>query len=156
MTLRPATEDDYAPLTVMWAEGWDAGHLPGAPKELVKLRTAASFHARLRGFGEDLLVMGPRGAPTGFVALKPDKIDQFYISLDQTGTGLAMTLMRAAEEELRKRGTVTATLECADDNHRAFAFYKKAGWSLRGLEMIAVDTAKGPFPMQAMILEKTL
>lgn len=155
-TLRSATEEDYAPLTIMWAEGWDAGHLPGAPKELVKLRTAASFHARLRGFGKDLRVMGPRGAPTGFVALKTDKIDQFYISLAQTGTGLAMTLMRAAEDELRARGTATASLECADDNLRALAFYQKAGWVQRGREAFTVDTSKGPFEMYGIILEKQL
>lgn len=155
-TLRSAAEEDYARLTIIWAEGWDVGHLPGAPKELVKLRTAASFHARLRGFGTDLRVMGPRGAPTGFVALKTDKIDQFYISLDQVGTGLAMTLMQAAEEELRIRGTTTASLECADDNHRAFAFYRKAGWAPRGREEITVDTSKGPFKLYAIILEKQL
>ena len=154
--LRQATEDDFAPLTMLWAQGWDAGHAKSAPKALVKLRTAASFHARLRSFGDDLLVCGERGRPTGFVVLQTDKIDQFYVDPDQVGTGLAARLMEAAEDALRKRGTKTAYLECLSDNKRACAFYQKAGWVARGLEDITVDTSKGPFKMQAMIFQKDI
>ncbi len=140
--LRQATEDDFAPLTMLWAQGWDAGHAKSAPKALVKLRTAASFHARLRSFGDDLLVCGERGQPTGFVVLQTDKIDQFYVDPEQVGTGLAARLMEAAEDALRKRGTKAAYLECLSDNKRACGFYQKAGWVARGLEEITVDTSK--------------
>ena len=141
---------------MLWAQGWDAGHAEHAPKALLKLRTAASFHARLRGFGDDLLVCGPRGAPTGFVALRPDQIDQFYVGSDQVGTGLASKLMAASEAELRARGTKEAILECLAENSLACSFYEKAGWSARGVEEINVDTSKGPFRMKAMIFEKVL
>ncbi|MEM7472633.1 MAG: GNAT family N-acetyltransferase [Pseudomonadota bacterium] len=156
LTLRRATEDDFAPLTMLWAEGWDAGHAKIAPEELVRLRTAASFHTRLRGYGDDLLVCGERGAPTGFVVLKPDKIDQFYVHPKQVGTGLAARLMAATQDALRARGTTTAHLECLADNLRGCAFYKKLGWQERGMEDIVVDTSKGPFKMTAMIFEKRL
>ncbi len=154
--LRRATEDDFAPLTILWAEGWDAGHLAHAPKALVKLRTAASFHQRLRAFGNDLLVVGERGAPTGFVAFKGDHIDQFYIRLDQQGKGLARKLMQAAEAELQARGHAKGVLDCATGNDRAAAFYKKAGWVMRGVEEITVDTTKGSYTLPAMVFEKQL
>ncbi|WP_298298499.1 GNAT family N-acetyltransferase [uncultured Litoreibacter sp.] len=156
MTLRRATEDDFAPLTVLWAEGWDAGHLKHAPKALAKLRTAASFHMRLRNFGDDLMVTGERGAPTGFVAFKGDHIDQFYVRLDQRGTGLAAQLMQAAEAELMNRGYQVGVLDCATKNERARAFYEKAGWVERGIEEITVDTSAGPFTLRAHVYEKPL
>ncbi len=154
--LRPATEDDFAPLTMLWAEGWDAGHAKIAPKELIRLRTADSFHLRLRNFGDDLLVIGERGDPLGFVALKPDQIDQFYVRQDQAGSGLAAKLMVLVEAELAARGTKEAKLECLADNDRACAFYRKMGWQPRGMEEITVDTSKGPFVLPAMIFGKTL
>jgi len=135
LALRPATEDDFAPLTMLWAEGWDAGHAKIAPKELIRLRTAESFHLRLRGFGKDLLVIG---------------VDQFYVRQDQTGTGLAATLMNLVEAELLARGTTQAKLECLADNDRACAFYRKMGWQGRGMEDITVDTSKGPYVLPAM------
>jgi GNAT superfamily N-acetyltransferase len=156
LSLRPATEDDFAPLTMLWAEGWDAGHAKIAPKELTRLRTAESFHLRLRGFGDGLRVIGERGDPVGFVALKPDKIDQFYVRQDKAGSGLATTLMGLAEAELAARGTHEATLECLADNDRACAFYRKMGWQALGMEDITVDTSKGPYVMPAMIFGKTL
>ena len=154
--LRAATEDDFAPLTILWAEGWDAGHLEHAPKALTKLRTAASFHTRLRGFGEDLLVCGERGAPTGFVAFKGDHIDQFYVRGDQRGKGLAQKLMAAAEAELHRRGYDKGVLDVALRNDRARAFYTKCGWTERGIEEAFVDTSDGPFKLDLRVFEKDL
>lgn len=154
--LRPATEDDFAPLTILWAEGWDAGHAAHSPKALFRLRTAASFHARLRAFGDDLRLTGPRGSPTGFVVLKGDHIDQFYVRADQMGSGLATRLMAAAEAELRLRGIRTGFLDCAIGNARARAFYTKAGWTERGVEDLTVDTSKGPYSLPLMVYEKEL
>lgn len=154
--LRQATEEDFAPLTTIWAEGWDAGHLPGAPKGLIKLRTAQNFHTRLRGFGKDLYVAGPRGDPTGFVVILQDKIDQFYIRLDQRANGFARRLIEAAEEMLRAHGIQTAVLECFPENARARRFYEKSGWSVRGPARILVDTQKGPFPLDVILYEKML
>ena len=154
--LRRATEDDFAPLTMLWAEGWDAGHLANAPKALTKLRTAASFHMRLRGFGDDLRVTGERGDPTGFVAFKGNHIDQFYVRADQRGAGLAKDLMQAAEAELKARGHAVGLLDCAQGNERARAFYAKLGWVERGLEEITVDTSSGPFTLTAHVYEKAL
>jgi len=156
LALRPATEDDFAPLTMLWAQGWDAGHAKIAPKELIRLRTAESFHLRLRGFGKNLLVIGERGDPLGFVALKTDQIDQFYVRQDQAGSGLAAQLMALAEAELVARGTTQAKLECLADNARACAFYRKMGWVENGMEDITVDTSKGPYVLPAMIFGKTL
>ena len=154
--LRAATEDDFAPLTMLWAEGWDAGHAKIAPKALIKLRTADSFHLRLRGFGDDLRVTGERGDPTGFVAFKGNHIDQFYIRADQRGTGLAAKQMDAAEAELARRGHETAQLEVSPGNDRAFAFYTKRGWVEQGIEEATVDTSKGPFKLQLHIFTKSL
>ncbi len=154
--LRRATEDDFAPLTILWAEGWDAGHAKVAPKALVKLRTAASFHMRLRNFGDDLMVTGERGAPTGFVAFKGSHIDQFYVRGDQRGKGLAAKLMAAAEAELKARGITKGELDVSPGNERARAFYSKCGWTERGIEETTVDTSKGPFKLQLHVYEKLL
>ncbi len=154
--LRPATEDDFAPLTMLWAEGWDAGHLDHAPKALIKLRTAESFRLRLRGFGDDLQVIGPRGAPTGFVAFKKNSIDQFYLRADQIGTGLASELLAAAETELLNRGHKTGRLDCGVGNDRARRFYNKCGWEEMGIEDASVDTSKGPFILPLILFFKEL
>lgn len=154
--LRFATEDDFAPLTMLWAEGWDAGHAAISPKALVKLRTADSFHLRLRGFGDNLMVTGTRGDPTGFVAFKGNHIDQFYVRANQRGKGLAAQLLQAAEAELTRRGHTTGQLEVTPGNDRAFAFYTKHGWVDHGIAQAMVDTSKGPFKIDLHIFEKSL
>lgn len=156
MMLRRATEDDFAPLTMLWAEGWDTGHLNHAPKALIKLRTADSFHQRLRGFGDDLKVVGPRGEPTGFVAFKANSIDQFYVRADQIGTGLAADLLAAAEAELEARGHKIARLDCGTGNDRARRFYNKNGWTEIGIEDATVDTSQGPFVLPLILFSKQL
>ncbi len=147
---------DFAPLLDLWESRWHDAHGAVSPPELLALRTRDDFRTRLAGFGEGLWVIGPEGAPQGFFALKGNHVDQFYIARDLAGTGAALTLMRDAEARLAAAGHAEAVLDCNTGNARAARFYEKAGWTLRGREMVDLDSSSGPFPLEVFVFTRRL
>ena len=102
--IRPATPADIPALTEIWYQGWHEAHAADVPAALTALRTRDDFTRRLIGFDAGLHVGGPDGAPLGFVALKPDEINQLYVAPSARGTGLAAALMADAEARLAAGG----------------------------------------------------
>ena len=151
---RPAVAADYEPLTLLFESRWHDAHGHCTPPELVAARTRAHFHARLLEFGDGLRVIGPEGAPEGFAAVKGDHVDQLYVSRALAGTGAALVLLREAEARIAAAGHDEAVLDCNPGNARAAAFYRKSGWSPRGLEKVLLDTATGPFPFEVLVFTR--
>lgn len=156
MTLRPAAEADIQPLAGLWFDGWQDAHAAILPAELARVRTLESFTQRLRKALAQVRVMGPEGAPLGFHLIEGDELNQFYVSAEARGTGIAATLLDDAEAQLAGHGAGTAWLACAIGNARAARFYEKHGWTLVGERTIHLDTPAGKFPLKIWRYEKPL
>jgi GNAT superfamily N-acetyltransferase len=113
MTPRRPLPEELEPLTALWERRWHEAHAAIVPPGLTAARTRADFAARMREFAGDLWVIGPEGAPQGFVALKGHHIDQLYIDAALQGTGAARLLLTHGEQMLAGRGHAQAELWCA-------------------------------------------
>lgn len=154
--LRPIAPDETQAVAAMWCAGWRIGHADIVPAGLVKFRNVAQFHDRILDSLDDCFVSGPADQITGFIRLKDNELDQFYVAPDQIGTGTAQALMIAAEQMLRTRGVTHAFLFASVGNDRAVRFYEKCGWRNMGARTEGVETEVGPFEMDVYRLEKTL
>jgi len=68
------------------------------------------------------------GAPEGMTLPSPIELWRFYVDSSQHGRGLAAQLMTAVEDAARTRGAKTLWLGVWEKNHRARAYYRKAGF----------------------------
>jgi GNAT superfamily N-acetyltransferase len=153
---RPAVAADFDPLLDLWVARWHDAHAACSPPELLALRTREDFRTRLAGFGDGLWVIGPQGAPQGFYSLKGNHVDQLYVARELTGQGVALMLLRDAEARLAAAGHVEALLDCNTGNARAARFYQKSGWTLRGRELVELDSSSGPFPLEVFVFTRRL
>jgi len=156
LRLRPALHDDCAALARLWHIGWHVGHDGIVPEALVKYRDELSFAARIEASLSTFFVAEADDVLAGFVRLKGDELDQFYVAADFIGRGVAAALMTAAEELLMRNGTTDAHLIVAPENDRAIRFYEKQGWMNAGVVTAPVDTSDGPFDMRVVKMTKTL
>ncbi len=156
LRLRPLAEADLAPAARLWHLGWRDAHLDLVPPALIRLRTPRSFRERLAAARDRCRVTGPEGAPTGFVRIEGNEVDQFYIPLTARGTGLAGSLMAATEAFMREAGTSRAWLACAIGNDRAARFYTRCGWANAGVRRFGTETGDGPFEIDVWRFEKDL
>lgn len=156
MKPRRAQSEDLDPLARLWHDGWREAHLAHVPAELTAKRTLQSFRARLNGFGDDVRVAGPLGAPTGFCAIRDDELDQLFVAPAARGSGLAATLLADGEARLAAKGIRRPHLLCVIQNHRAARFYERQGWENMGKAIEAVQTEDGPFRFELLRFEKTV
>lgn len=89
------------------------------------------------------------GAIVGFLALHHEPwngrmaIWHFYVSPERRGMGLGRRLLDAAEAYARSRGARCLWLETSSVNEPAIQFYRRAGFTLCGLDTSLYDPA-GP------------
>lgn len=143
-------------VATLWHIGWRVGHLEIVPKDLIGFRDEASFRDRILESMSDCFLLIDEGQILGFVRLKGNELDQFYVAPDKIGQGVAKKLMSAAENKLRERGVSKASLFATVGNDRAIRFYEKHGWTNAGQETVGVETAAGPFEMDEVKFEKNL
>ena len=156
MTTRPPDPSETGALARLWYDGWQDAHAAILPPALARARTRASFAERMAAALADVRVIGPQGAPLGFVMLKGDELYQFYVASEARGAGVAAALMADAEAQLSARGVETAWLACAIGNARAARFYEKSGWHLAKTVLSRLDTVDGPFDLEIWRYEKHL
>jgi GNAT superfamily N-acetyltransferase len=154
MKVRPAETAELDHLARLWHEGWRDGHAHLAPPGLVAARTVERFRERLAAAFSDTFVIGERGAPDGFFILRGDELYQFFVARSARGSGLAATLIDAAEAELARRGFATAWLGCAAGNTRAARFYEKHGWRNARTQMMRLEMPEGAFEVEHWRFEK--
>lgn len=153
---RPAQQEDTEPMAKLWFAGWQDAHASILPAELARHRTLDSFHDRaVKALGRTI-VAGPPGAPLAFYMLKGDELDQFYVSAEARGTGLAATLITDAESKLSEAGVKIAWLACAIGNDRAARFYEKSGWRRAETFTSKLETPDGVFELDVWRYEKRL
>jgi ribosomal protein S18 acetylase RimI-like enzyme len=128
VTLRPARAEDAGDIADIWHRGWQDGHLGLVPRELVDVRTEASFRTRASERISDTTVATVDGAVAGFVMVVDDEVEQVYVGAAYRGTGVANVLIGEAERQVRANGHKKAWLAVVAGNARARAFYQRAGW----------------------------
>jgi ribosomal protein S18 acetylase RimI-like enzyme len=128
VTLRAARAEDAGDIAEIWRRGWRDGHLGFVPRELVDVRTEASFRTRASERISDTTVATVDGAVVGFVMVVDDEVEQVYVSAPYRGTGVAKVLIGEAERQVGANGHRKTWLAVAAGNGRARAFYERAGW----------------------------
>jgi thiosulfate/3-mercaptopyruvate sulfurtransferase len=116
----------------IWYAGWQDGHLGNVPDELVAVRTRESLDARAARRVGDTWVAEVDGEVVGFVMVDGDEVDQVYVDRDHRGSGLAETLLAAAERHVLRNGHTRAWLAVVPGNARARRFYERRGWRDEG------------------------
>ncbi len=123
--------DDLAPLFDAYRQFY------GFPPDLPTAR--AFLQARLvRGESVILLARDDTRHATGFVQLYPTFsslapgpsfiLHDLYVAPEARRSGIATTLLRAAETHARAAGAVSMTLATAVTNHAAQRLYERLGW----------------------------
>jgi GNAT superfamily N-acetyltransferase len=145
--LRRGAPEDANDLAEIWQAGWRDGHLGLVPEDLVAARTKESFRARAMERAGEMTVAVVDGAVAGFVLVVEDEVEQVYVAASHRGTGVAGALMGDAEQQVRANGHSEAWLAVVAGNHRARAFYERAGWQDQGPFMYAAATERGPIDL---------
>lgn len=141
--IRSAESTEIDRLAQLWHDGWQDAHADILPAELARDRTLESFRQRLVEDLASVHVAGSPGWPTGFYMIRQDELYQLYVSRKARGTGVAIALLKDAEDRLVTAGVTRAWLACAIGNERAMRFYEKHGWSRVGSTINALETAEG-------------
>jgi ribosomal protein S18 acetylase RimI-like enzyme len=144
VTIRRGTADDAPTVAAIWRTGWHDGHTGNVPDELVSVRTDESFDSRAAERVGDTTVAVLDDEVAGFVMVVGDEVEQVYVSRDHRGSGVARTLLTAAEEIVAANGHTTAWLAVATGNARARRFYERSGWSDEGEFAYAAVGPDGP------------
>ena len=142
--IRKATPDDVAEVARIWHIGWRDGHIGHVPPELVQYRNEEQFVSRARQRLDCMWVAESHGRTIGFVVVKVDEVEQIFVDRAARGTGVAATLLRKAEAEIRGAGHRQAWLAVVAGNQRARSFYARLGWRDSGPMSYAAETEVGP------------
>lgn len=68
-------------------------------------------------------------------------LNDLYVEASARRRGVALALLRAAEEHGRSQGVLRLSLETARDNHAAQALYGRAGWTADATQWFHVPLA---------------
>jgi GNAT superfamily N-acetyltransferase len=153
--LRPATPADADAVGRLWLAGWRDGHTGHVPEALVAVRTPESFLARAADRVGDTTVAVVGDDVAGFFMIDGDEVEQVYVDAAHRGTGVAATLLAAAERAVAAAGYETAWLAVVAGNARARRFYERCGWSDAGAyDYAARVPGQAPIPVPTHRYEK--
>ncbi|GAA4986408.1 hypothetical protein GCM10023317_11840 [Actinopolymorpha pittospori] len=144
MLLRRGEPEDVDVIAEIWHLGWRDGHLGFVPQELVEARTEESFRVRASERVRRATVAVVREAVAGFIIVVGNEVEQVYVSAPHRGTGVADTLLKEAERQVRENEHSKGWLAVAAGNARARAFYQRAGWLDEGPFEYAAASENGP------------
>ena len=153
--LRAATPEDAEPIAGVWYAGWLDAHLGRVPEALVAHRRPSDFPA-LAASRIPLTTVAVEGDRViGFVTVHDDEVEQIYVAAEARGGGVAIALLRHAEEHIASRYGA-AWLAVVAGNDRARRFYERNGWRDGGAFDYEAEAAGGTIAVPCRRYEKEL
>lgn len=143
-------------LARIWHSGWLDGHAGHVPDALLAHRSAGSFVPRTRERVPATWVAEVESEVVGFVVVVEDEVEQVYVTATARGSGIAVLLLRTAEQVVRDAGHDTAWLAVAAGNDRARRFYARQGWTEGDVFAYAAETEDGPLEVPCVRYEISL
>lgn len=125
--LRPFASNDEAALATLWFESWAS---VGLERPVVTLAELAARVPQELGGRWEVTVAKSDGRLLGFLALavSEQRLDQLFVAPDAQGLGLGRALFEVA----RQRMPEGFWLSTQPENHKARAFYERAGMVVDG------------------------
>lgn len=155
LNIRKAVEADIPALARVWNDSWHAGHARLSP-QAAKFRDLAYFEPRIGSNLGRMIVAEEGDRIVGFSGWEEDGVGQLFVLPSHFGKQVAPRLLATVEAILKTAGHSKIWLHCAEGNDRARAFYEKHSWKVVRTFDDEIGTHKGPLPMKAWHLEKTL
>lgn len=147
--LRPGTSEDAGAVAEIWYLGWQDAHRGNVPDDLVVARTKEPFWERAAQRVGDTVVVTVDGQVAGFVMVVDDEVDQVYVPADHRGSGVAVALLGAAEQQVAANGHGKAWLAVVAGNARARKFYERQGRTDEGRFDHEAPSDSGPILVPA-------
>lgn len=127
INIRPATRDDCAAIVEIFHQGWHDGHADLVTADILPFRTPEALRAIYEASTDSYFVAERRGI-LGFVGVKEDELTKLFVAREARGSGVAVALMKFAEQKIAENGFSVAKLECQAGNIAAEKFYARNGW----------------------------
>jgi len=127
LVLREARSSDIDALAKLEAESFDSDRL-----------SRRSLAALAKSPSASILVARKASGCIGYAALlvrrggRSARLYSIAVAADAAGRGVGAGLLRAAENEARRRGATRMRLEVRADNTTAIQFYERSGYRLTG------------------------
>jgi ribosomal protein S18 acetylase RimI-like enzyme len=122
LRLRPATPDDAEDLARVAHASFHQAFAPIMTEAGLATRSLEFFRQKFAGDWRVVLVAHIGRRIVGFSLVRARHIELLFVAPKAQGKGVGLALLAAAESN----GAVS--LECFAANHRARAFYERAGW----------------------------
>lgn len=169
IAFRPAEPDDAEALAFLGSATFLATFAvdhPGKPLiEHLKTEHSADFYARKLASPDVDIILAetPLGAPVGYALLMPPEhpalqqdgdweLKRFYLLGPWQGGGHGRKLMEQALKVAKARQAKRLLLAVYESNHRAVAFYERAGFAYNGETVFMV----GAIPFRDMVYAREM
>ena len=155
ITTRLASAGDLPALARVWHDGWHSTHATIDPDVAVR-RPLLFFEERIGSALPNCVAGCVGGEVVGFASWEESSIGQVFVLPAFHGRGLAVRVIGAAEDALKREGHGRIALFCRKGNARARAFYEKHGWAVVGEVDHSLGHMDGCKRVIVWRLEKTL
>ncbi|WP_029145189.1 GNAT family N-acetyltransferase [Microbacterium luticocti] len=156
VVLRPMTQQDVPVVSTIWATAWRDGHAGHVDPALESIRTPESFLPRAERRVPLTVVAERAGDVVGFATVVDDEVEELFVDGRARGTGIAIALLREAEERIASEGWSDGWLAVVSGNSRARRFYEREGWRDTGPLLYAAEGPEGPVLVPCRRYERRL
>ena len=123
-----------------------------------KFQSYEAMQSQIKEQGYCYLAVRDKGELCGYIAVKPEKDDRFFLSKlylrsDKRGRGIGSEMLERVFEEARASGKKRVYLTVNKHNDRAIAVYKKTGFEI--VDEVVTDIGQG-YVMDDYIFEYVL
>jgi GNAT superfamily N-acetyltransferase len=154
--LRPMTEEDVPIVSAIWAAAWRDGHAGHVDAALEEIRTPESFVPRAARRVPRTVVAEQGDHVVGFATVAGNEVEELFVDGRARGTGIAIALLRDAEERIASGGWSDGWLAVVSGNARARRFYEREGWRDAGPLIYAAEGSDGPVLVPSRRYERRL
>jgi GNAT superfamily N-acetyltransferase len=151
--IRRARASDIVEVATLYHSVWHETQASFMPPAEIAHRSLEFFVHRMTALLGSTLVTERNGTIAAFSAWRGNLLGQLFVAIRHRGTGIAPSLLTAAEIEMAKEGTAEAELHCVVGNERARRFYERMGWVSQGkiMECVADEHTQTEVPFWRMM-----